>query len=184
MTDLHVSSPFDKETLARLRTGDTVLVSGMVFTARDAAHRRFTEALARGKSLPVDLKGQTLYYMGPSPAPPGKVIGACGPTTSSRMDIFTPALLDAGVKAILGKGERSPAVREAIRQHGAVYLVTYGGAGALLARAVLKAEVVAFPELGAEAVMKLEVKDLPAIVAGDIYGGDLFSQEIAKYRSE
>jgi fumarate hydratase subunit beta len=178
---LRFASPLDEKVIKQLKAGDTVLISGVVYTARDAAHKRMAEVLNQGKALPVELKGQTVYYMGPSPAPPGRVIGACGPTTSSRMDPYTPALLNAGVKALLGKGERSPSVKEATRQSGAVYLITYGGAGALLAKAIEKAEVVAYPELGAEAVMRLEVRDLPAIVADDIYGGDLFEQEIAKY---
>jgi len=182
VANLRITSPLGKTVIPQLKTGDTVLISGLVYTARDAAHKRLAEALAQGKDLPVSLMGQTVYYMGPSPAPPGRVIGACGPTSSSRMDSFTVPLLEAGVGALLGKGERSAAVKDALRKHGAVYLVTYGGAGALLARAVQKAEVMAYPELGAEAVMRLEVKDLPAIVANDTCGGDLFSEEIAKYR--
>jgi fumarate hydratase subunit beta len=183
MASLHITSPLDKKSIERLKAGDTVLISGVVYTARDAAHKRMAEALGQGWSLPVELKGQTVYYMGPSPAPPGHIIGACGPTTSSRMDPYTPALLGAGVKALLGKGERSSSVKEAMKQSRTVYFVTFGGAGALLAKAVEKAEVVAYPELGAEAVMRLEVKDLPAIVANDIHGGDLFEQEIGKYKS-
>jgi fumarate hydratase subunit beta len=182
MAHLEVVSPFEDSVIARLRAGDTLAISGSVYTARDAAHKRLAETLAAGLALPFSLKGQTIYYMGPSPAPPGRLIGACGPTTGSRMDPFTPAMLEAGVKAFLGKGERSEAVRQDLRRHRAVYLVTYGGAGALLARAVRLAEVVAYPELGAEAVLRLEVRDLPAVVADDIFGGDLFEQEIPKYR--
>jgi fumarate hydratase subunit beta len=178
---LSITSPLDKETIARLRVGDMVDITGVVHTARDAAHKRLAEALAKGQPLPFELKGQTIYYMGPSPSPPGRVIGACGPTTSGRMDLFTPAVLEAGAKALLGKGERSERVKAALVKHKAVYLVTYGGAGALLANAVTKAEVVAYPELGPEAVMRLEVTNLPAIVANDIYGGDLFEQEIPKW---
>ena len=177
-----VTSPLDEKIIAGLRAGDSVEISGIIYTARDAAHERLVEAITRNGELPFDLRGQTIYYMGPSPTPPGRVIGACGPTTSGRMDAFTPAMLEAGVKALVGKGERSEAVRAALRKHRAVYLVTYGGAGALLAHTVIKAEVLAYPELGAEAVMRLEVKDLPAIVADDIYGGDLFQREIAKYK--
>jgi fumarate hydratase subunit beta len=176
-----IVSPFDEDTIASLKAGDMVTLSGVLYSARDAAHKKLVEAMQQGLPLPVQLKGQTLYYMGPSPAPPGRIIGSCGPTTSSRMDIFTSAMLDAGVRATLGKGERSSQVKAAMLAHRAVYLVTYGGAGALLSQAVTMAEVVAYPELGAEAVMRLEVKDLPAIVAADIYGGELFSQEIAKY---
>ncbi len=181
---LNITSPLDGATVASLKAGDMVTVSGVLYTARDAAHKRLVEAMEKGRPLPFGLAGQTIYYMGPSPAPPGHIIGACGPTTSSRMDAFTPAMLAAGVKALLGKGERSARVKEEMLKHRAVYLVTYGGAGALLAGAVVKADVVAYPELGAEAVMRLEVKDLPAIVANDIYGGDLFEQEMAKYAKE
>jgi fumarate hydratase subunit beta len=176
----NITSPFDERAIKRLRAGDFVSISGVIFTARDAAHKRLVEALKSG-NLPVDIKGQTIYYMGPSPAKPGRVIGSCGPTTSGRMDSFTPELLAFGIKAMMGKGERSSEVREAIKKYKAVYLVTYGGAGALLARSVKKAEVVAYPELGAEAIMRLEVEDFPAIVANDFSGGDLFEREIRKY---
>jgi fumarate hydratase subunit beta len=156
----------------------------VVYTARDAAHQRLVQALEKGEKLPFDLKGQTLYYMGPSPAPPGRVIGSAGPTTSRRLDAYTPQLIAAGVRAMIGKGNRPPEVREAIKKHKAVYFVTLGGAGALLARSIKKAEVIAYEELGAEAIMRLEVEDFPAIVANDIYGGDLFEQEKAKYQKD
>jgi len=159
-----------------------VLISGVIYTARDAAHKKMVQAIENGEKLPFDVKGQTIYYMGPSPAPKGKIIGSAGPTTSSRMDIFTPPLLAAGLKAMIGKGGRSADVREAIRRHNAVYFVTYGGAGALLSQAIKKAEVIAYPELAAEAVMRLEVKEFSAIVASDIYGGDLFTAARDKYR--
>lgn len=184
MANLRITSPLDKETVARLRAGDTVTISGIVYTARDAAHAQLTVAIQQRQVLPFDPAGQTIYYMGPSPTPPGHIIGACGPTTSSRMDYFTPTMLQAGVRAMLGKGERSTTIKEALMIHHAVYLVTYGGAGALLAKAVHRAEIVAYPELGAEAVLRLEVTDMPAIVAYDIYGGDLFVEEISKYAQE
>ena len=157
-------------------------MSGVIFTARDAAHKRLAEAIAKGEPLPFKIKGQTVYYMGPSPARPGKVIGAAGPTTSSRMDDYTPPLLKAGMKAMIGKGGRSQKVRDAIKKHRAVYLVTFGGAGALISKSIRKAEVIAYPELGAEAVMRLEVEDLPAIVAADMSGGYLFDEARAIYR--
>jgi len=181
MTIHKIISPLSKETIAQLRAGDTIALSGIVYTARDAAHARLTVAIQEKQPLPFDLAGQTIYYMGPSPTPPGRVIGACGPTTSSRMDPFTPAMLQAGVCALLGKGGRTTAVKDALALHGAVYLVTYGGAGALLTQAVRRAEVVAYPDLGAEAVLRLEVIDLPAIVAYDIYGGDLLAKATLKY---
>ncbi len=182
MDVLHINSPVEAEVVAKLIVGTKVLISGVFYSARDAAHKRLVQALDRGERLPFDLEGQTLYFMGPSPARPGWAIGSAGPTTSGRMDIYTPPLIAAGLKAMIGKGSRSQEVKEAIRKYRAVYLVTIGGAGALLARAIKKAEVIAYPELAAEAVMRLEVEDLPAIVANDVYGGDLFQQGRARYK--
>ena len=179
-----VSAPFDAATLASLHAGDMLLISGTVYTARDTAHKRLVEAINSGQPLPLELSGQTIYYMGPSPARPGSIIGACGPTTSSRMDAYTPPLLACGVNAMIGKGTRSPEVRAAIGKYKAVYLVTYGGAGALLAGCIRRAEVMAYPELGAEAVMRLKIENFPALVADDIYGGDLFEIEIPKYAGQ
>lgn len=178
----NITTPIEEKVRKKLCAGDSISLSGVIYTARDAAHKRMVEALRSGKPLPFDIAGQTLYYMGPTPARPGRIIGSCGPTTSSRMDAFTPVLLAAGLVAMIGKGERSAEVKEAIKKQRAVYFVTYGGAGALLSRTVRLAEVVAYPELGAEAVMRLEVEDFPVIVAGDMHGGDLFAQQIAKYR--
>jgi fumarate hydratase subunit beta len=177
----NITSPLDDKIIDRLRAGDSVTISGVVYSARDAAHKRLIEALTSGQKLPIALQGQTIYYMGPSPARPGNIIGACGPTTSKRMDVFTPILLAYGIKAMIGKGERSVPVRDAIKKYRSVYLVTYGGAGALLAQSVKRADVVAYPELGAEAIMRLEIEDMPAIVANDVKGGDLFEREIRKY---
>ncbi len=182
MAGINLSSPFTREEAERLHAGDSVLISGVVWVARDAAHKRLVEAISAGLELPVDFSGQTLYYMGPSPARPGTVIGACGPTTSRRMDRYTIPLLQHGLRAMIGKGERSDSVKEALAAHGAVYLVTLGGAGALLAESVKKAEVVSYPELGAEAIMRLEVKEFPAVVAYDVKGGDLFREATEKYR--
>ena len=159
-----------------------VLISGVVYTARDSAHQRLVEALERGEQLPFDIKGQTLYYMGPSPPRPGQVIGSAGPTTSGRMDAYTPPLIAAGLRAMIGKGNRSPEVKEAIKKYRALYFVTIGGAGALLSKAIKKAEVIAYPDLGIEAIRRLEVKDLLAIVANDIYKEDLFEQGRARYQ--
>lgn len=171
---INITSPIEPEVIERLKVGDRVLISGTLFTTRDAAHRRLTQALAKGDELPFNIKGQTIYYMGPSPAQPGQVIGSAGPTTSGRMDAYTPPLLAAGLKAIIGKGSRSAEVKDALKKHRAIYLVTFGGAGALLSKAIKKAEVIAYPDLAAEAVMRLEVESFPAIVANDIHGGDLF----------
>jgi fumarate hydratase subunit beta len=165
-----------------LKAGDNLSLSGVLYVARDAAHRRIAEALDRGKPLPFDIKGQTIYYMGPSPAPPGKVIGSAGPTTSSRMDIYTPRLLAAGLRVMIGKGVRSPEVKEALKKYKAVYLGAVGGAGALISKTIIKSEVIAYPELGPEAVLKLEVKDFPATVINDIYGGDLYVEGKEKYK--
>jgi len=179
---MRIKSPIEEEVIEKLTAGTKVTISGVIYTARDAAHHRLVRALDRGEGLPFDLEGQTIYYVGPSPAPPGRVIGSAGPTTSRRMDRYTPRLLAAGVKAMIGKGSRSAEVKEAIKKHKAVYLAATGGAGALLAKTVKKVEVIAYEELGAEAIMKLTVEDFPAIVASDIYGEDLFEQGRAKFR--
>ena len=160
--------------IPKLKAGDSISLSGTVYTARDAAHRRFAELDEQGKPLPVELEDAVIYYCGPCPAKPGEAIGSCGPTTSSRMDPLTPLMLSKGVKAFIGKGPRSKETREAMAKSGAVYLAATGGVGALLSRKVRKAEVVAFPELGPEAVYKLEVLDFPLIVAFDTNGGDVF----------
>lgn len=182
MREIKIASPIKTEVLEKLTVGTRVLISGVVYTARDAAHQRLIQALDKRERLPFDLKGQTLYYMGPSPTKPGQVIGSAGPTTSSRMDIYTPRLIAAGVRAMIGKGSRSPKVREAIREYKAVYLVTIGGAGALLSKSIKQVEVIAYEDLGAEAILRLKVENFPAIVANDIYGEDLFEQEKAKYQ--
>jgi fumarate hydratase subunit beta len=179
---MNIIAPIEEEIIEKLTVGTRVTISGVIYTARDAAHHRIIQALDRGDKLPFDLKEQTLYYMGPSPARAGQVIGAAGPTTSSRMDKYTPKLLAAGVKAMIGKGNRSAEVREAIRKYKAVYLVATGGAGALLARTIKRVEVIAYEELGTEAIMRLTVEDFPAIVANDIYGEDLFEQGKAQYK--
>lgn len=179
---LKVLSPISNTDIAKLKTGVSVLISGVIYVGRDAAHRQLVQSLDKGEKLPFDLKGQTIYYMGPSPAPPGKVIGSAGPTTSSRMDVFTPRLLEAGLKAMIGKGDRSQAVRESIKKYKAVYLVATGGAAALISKSIKKSEIIAYEELGAEALLKLTVEDFPAVVAYDMYGGDLFEQAKAQYR--
>jgi fumarate hydratase subunit beta len=179
---MNIKSPIEEKVIEKLTAGTKVNISGVIYTTRDAAHHRIVQALDKGGKLPFDLEGQTIYYMGPSPAPPGRVIGSAGPTTSQRMDKYTPKLLAAGIKAMIGKGSRSAGVKEAIKQYKAVYLVATGGAGALLAKAIKKAEMVAYQELGTEAILKLTVEDFPAIVANDIHGNDLFEQGRAKYK--
>ncbi len=171
------------EVIGQLRAGDRVLISGIVYVARDAAHKRMAEALRSGSPLPFDLRGQIIYYMGPSPARPGHPIGSAGPTTAGRMDPYTPALLSAGLRGMIGKGRRSEEVREALQQHQAVYLAVTGGSSALIARTIKESEVIAYPDLGPEAVRRLQVLDLPAIVINDAYGGDAYQEGQAKYRS-
>lgn len=184
MEAVHITSPLDRKTIRELTAGTPVLISGTMYTARDAAHKRLVQALKSKEELPFALKGQTIYYTGPSPARPGRAIGSAGPTTSGRMDIYTPRLLSAGVKAMIGKGSRSTEVREAMQKYKAIYLIATGGAGALLARSIKKATVVAYDDLGPEAIRVLTVDNFPAIVANDIYGNDLFEQGRAKYRKE
>lgn len=162
------------EAARSLRAGDKILLSGVVYTARDAAHKRFSALLDEGKELPFPLKGSAIYYAGPTPAPEGLPIGSCGPTTSARMDVFAPRLLDLGLSAMIGKGGRSPAVCDAIRRNGAVYLCAIGGAGALAAKAVRSVEVIAFEDLGCESVKRLVVEEFPLVVGIDCAGGSLF----------
>jgi fumarate hydratase subunit beta len=181
---ISVSSPIPLDIIDRLTAGDNLLLSGIVYTARDAAHRRLVEALKEGNTLPFELTGQTLYYVGPSPARPGRASGAAGPTTSGRMDACTLPLLAAGLRVMIGKGDRSTEVKEAMRCSRAVYLTATGGAGALLGKAVQKAEVIAYPELGPEAVLRLEVENMPVIVAYDTGGGDIFASGRSKYRKK
>src|SRR4030042_1783223 len=176
-----ISLPLTEKTLESLKAGDNLLLSGVLYVARDAAHKRLVETLDRGEPLPFDINGQTVYYMGPSPAPPGRIIGAAGPTTATRMDAYAPRLLAAGLKGMIGKGVRSQAVKDAMKKYKAVYLAAIGGAGALISKSIVKSEVVAYPELGPEAVLKLEVKDFPSTVINDIHGGDLYAEGKKKY---
>ncbi len=180
---MRIEAPITDEMVVQLRAGDRVLISGAVYVARDAAHKRMVEALRRGDAPPFDLRGQIIYYMGPSPARPGRPIGAAGPTTSGRMDSYTPVLLKAGLKGMIGKGSRSAEVRQALKQHQAVYLAVTGGAAALIAQTMRQCEVIAYADLGPEAVRLLQVSDLPAIVINDVYGGDAYEEGRAKYRS-
>ena len=177
-----VTLPLTDEVLKELRAGDNVLLTGIMYVGRDAAHKRMVEALDRGKPLPFDIKGQIIYYMGPSPARPGQVIGSAGPTTSGRMDAYSPRLIAEGLEGMIGKGMRSPVVKDAMKKYKAVYLAAIGGAGALISKSIKKSEVIAYEELGTEAVRRLEVEDFPATVINDIYGGDLYQEGKARYR--
>ncbi len=180
--DKIVTAPISKETARSLKAGDSVLISGVIYTARDAAHERMTRLHHEGEPFPIDLKDQIIYYAGPCPAKPGEVIGSCGPTTAGRMDAYTPELLDNGLGAMIGKGARSEAVVEAIKRNGCVYFGAIGGAGALIAECIKKAEVVAYDDLGTEAIRRLEVENFPAVVLIDCEGGDLYENGQKKYR--
>jgi fumarate hydratase subunit beta len=174
MSAAKIFTPLSDDTIRGLATGDRVLISGVVYTARDAAHKRMSEIMERGGEMPFDFSGQIVYYAGPSPTRPGAAIGSIGPTTSGRMDAYSPALIGMGLKAMIGKGLRSEEVRRAITTHCGVYMAAVGGAGALISRSVRSARVIAFPELGTEAIRLLEVEDFPAIVAIDSSGNDIY----------
>jgi fumarate hydratase subunit beta len=178
---MNIQAPLTDEIVAKLRAGDKVVISGTLYVARDAAHKRLVEAMARGEALPFDPQGQIIYYMGPAPAKPGQAIGSSGPTTSGRMDSYAPRLMEVGLKGTIGKGSRSQPVKDAIKKHKAVYFAATGGAGALIARCAKKAEAIAYEDLGAEALLKLEVEDFPVIVINDIYGGDAYEDGVRRY---
>lgn len=179
---IKITPPLTDKDIEGLRAGDKVLITGVIYTARDDAHKRLIEALDKGEALPFDLKGQVVYYVGPTPPKPGEVIGAAGPTTSGRMDVYTPRLLSLGLKATIGKGQRGKEVIEAMERHRAVYLAAVGGAAALIRKCIKKADVIAYEDLGAEAIRRLTVEDFPAIVVNDLYGGDLFKMGVLRYR--
>ncbi len=176
-----ISAPLRDEDVMQLKAGDNVLISGVIYTGRDAAHKKIFDLVQSGEPLPVDFAGQMIYYVGPSPAKPSEIIGSAGPTTSGRMDAYTPMLLELGLKVCIGKGSRSQAVRDALVKHKAVYLASTGGAAALLAKTVKRADLVAYSELGPEAVYRLEVEDFPATVVNDVYGKDLYEEGRKKY---
>ena len=179
--DQYIQASVSKEDARSLKAGDYVYLSGTIYTARDAAHKRMKEALDQGQKLPFDLKGSVIYYMGPSPAREGRPIGSAGPTTASRMDKYTPELLDLGLGAMIGKGKRSPAVIDAMVRNGAVYFAAVGGAGALLSKCILSSEIVAYEDLGAEAIRKLEVKNFPVIVVIDSQGNNWYETASKEY---
>lgn len=179
---IELTTPLMASKIETLRAGDSVLLSGVVYTARDAAHARLTDLLKRGEPLPIDLNGQVIYYVGPTPARPGHAIGSAGPTTAGRMDSFAPMLLAAGLKGMIGKGQRNQGVIDAIMENKAVYFAATGGAAASLAKRVVSCEVVAYEDLGCEAIHRLEVKDLPLIVINDCLGGDFYRDNQARYK--
>lgn len=180
----YVHVPLNEEVARSLHAGDYVYLSGTIYTARDAAHKRMCEGLEKGEELPVSMKNNVIYYMGPSPARDGRVIGSAGPTTASRMDKYAPKLLDLGLKGMIGKGRRTGEVRDSIVKNGAVYFAAVGGAGALLSKSILSSEVIAYDDLGTEAVRKLEIKDFPVIVVIDSNGEDLYEKAVLQYQEE
>ena len=180
---IRLRTPLSDKDVERLKTGDRVLITGVIYTGRDAAHKRLFDLLRDGKDLPFDIRGQIIYYVGPTPSKPGHVFGSAGPTTSYRMDAYSPTLIEKGLKGMIGKGMRSDAVKEAMKKFKAIYFAATGGAGALLAKRVKKAEVVAYEDLGPEAIRRLEVEDLPVIVINDVRGNDLYIEGEKRYRT-
>lgn len=178
---IRITTPMTDGVIEKLRVGDSVLLTGVIYTGRDAAHKRLYELLQAGEPLPVDLRGQVIYYVGPSPAKPGQVIGSAGPTTSGRMDAYAPALITYGLKGMIGKGLRSREVKDAMIRHKAVYFGATGGAAALLARSIVRCDVVAYDDLGTEAIHRLEVEDFPVVVINDCFGGDLYAEGVRTY---
>ena len=180
--DRHINVPMNRETAISLHAGDYVYISGTIYTARDAAHKRMYEALERGEKLPLDMEDNVIYYMGPSPARTGRPIGSAGPTTASRMDKYAPSLMDLGLRGMIGKGKRNQAVKDAVVRNKAAYFAAVGGAGALLSKSIIASEVIAYDDLGTEAIRRLEVKDFPVIVVMDSEGNDLYETAVAEYR--
>ena len=181
---IKVTAPMTREQARALKSGDSVLLSGVIYTARDAAHKRLCELVEQGKELPLDVKDSIIYFVGPTPAKPGQVIGSAGPTTSYRMDAYSPTMIEQGQTGMIGKGKRSPEVIEAMKKHGAVYFGAIGGCGALLSKCIKKAEVIAYDDLGAEAIRRLEVEDFPVIVIIDSEGNNLYETGRAAFLAQ
>ena len=179
---IKLTPPLSDEDIMKLRIGDRVLITGKILTGRDSAHKRLFDLIQKGEALPVDIKGQIIYYVGPAPAKPGHVIGSAGPTTSYRMDPYAPLLMEHGLKGMIGKGVRSETVRKAMQKYKAVYFAATGGAGALIAKNIRSARIIAYEDLGPEAIRELEVENFPVIVANDAFGGDLYDEGMKKYR--
>ena len=182
MSEIKVTTPLNEEVISKWRSGDKILISGIIYTGRDAAHKRLVELIDKGESLPFDVKGQIIYFVGPTPARPGRAVGSAGPTTSYRMDAYSPRLIEKGLKGMIGKGSRSKEVIEAMMKHKCVYMTAVGGAGALISRCIKSSEIIAYDDLGPEAIRKMEVENLPAIVVNDTSGNDLYQEGIKKYR--
>ncbi|MFB0566573.1 MAG: Fe-S-containing hydro-lyase [Candidatus Aminicenantaceae bacterium] len=184
MAEHRIETPVTDEVIAQLKAGDRVYITGYLYTGRDAAHKKLIELVNEGKELPLDIQGQFIYYVGPTPARPGKPIGSAGPTTSYRMDSYAPTLYSLGLKGTIGKGSRNEDVKEALKKYKGVYLAAVGGAGALISKSIVGSEVIAYPELGPEAIRRVKVKDFPCIVINDMYGGDLYQEGKEQYHIE
>ncbi len=182
MGEHHITTPVTDEVIEKLRAGDSVFITGYLFTGRDSAHKKLIDLLNDGKELPIDVQGQFIYYVGPTPARPGKPIGSAGPTTSYRMDSYAPTLYKLGLKGTIGKGLRNTEVKNSLKEYKAVYLAAVGGAGALISQSIIEAEIIAYPELGPEAIRRLKVENFPCIVINDMYGGDLYDEGKQKYK--
>jgi fumarate hydratase subunit beta len=182
MSEIKVTTPLNEEVISKWRSGDKILISGIIYTGRDAAHKRLVELIDKGESLPFDVKGQIIYFVGPTPARPGRAVGSAGPTTSYRMDAYSPRLIEKGLKGMIGKGSRSKEVIEAMMKHKCVYMTAVGGAGALISRCIKSSEIIAYDDLGPEAIRKMKVENFPVIVVNDTSGNDLYQEGIKKYR--
>ena len=182
MAEHHITTPVTDDVIAELKAGDSIYITGYLYTGRDSAHKKLIDLVDQGQELPIDVKGQIIYYVGPTPARPGKVIGSAGPTTSYRMDSYAPTLHGLGLKGTIGKGKRSEEVKESLKTNKGVYLAAVGGAGALISQSIVEAEVIAYPELGPEAIRRVKVENFPCIVINDMYGGDLYEEGKAKYQ--
>ncbi len=182
MAEHRITTPVTDDVIAKMKAGDRIYITGYLLCGRDSAHKKLVDLIKEGKELPIDIKGQLIYYVGPTPARPGKAIGSAGPTTSYRMDSYAPVLHSLGLKGSIGKGSRSKEVKEAMIKYKAVYLASVGGAGALISKSIESSDIVAYPELGPEAIRRVKVKDFPCIVINDIYGGDLYEEGKKKYR--
>ncbi len=180
----YIETPLNEDVVITLKAGDRVMLSGFIYTARDAAHKKLYALLEKNEEPPFPLEGSVLFYVGPTPAPPGKLIGSAGPTTSMRMDPYTPFMLEKGIKGFIGKGARSPEVRQALQEHKGIYFAATGGAGALLAQTIKEVEIIAYPELGPEAIRKLKVENMPLLVIYDAFGGDLYTEGVTRYKTK
>jgi fumarate hydratase subunit beta len=182
MSKIRISTPFDDDTVAQLKSGDNLLINGIIYTGRDAAHKRLVDLLKNGEPLPFAISGQIIYFVGPTPARPGRPVGSAGPTTSYRMDAYSPELIAQGLKGMIGKGARSKEVLQAMHKYKCVYMAAVGGAGALISQSIKSSEVIVYEDLGPEAIRKMEVEDFPAVVVNDVSGNDLYREGVAKYR--